>query len=183
MENYLKSSKKLYRDYKTKIIDIVIFGSSVKGKYLPADIDIAVILKNTKESEFIDLIEKFNSYFDRKVHLNLLAIETAFQNSLFKTLLEEGISLIDQKPLYKKLGYEPGCIFSINLTKLDKSKKVLFSYALHGKNKQKGILSSLNGGEIGRAVLFIPISYTEEFKAFLELWNVDFYMMKILKIT
>ncbi|MBI4155139.1 nucleotidyltransferase domain-containing protein, partial [Candidatus Woesearchaeota archaeon] len=63
MENYLKSSKKLYQNYKDKIIDIVLFGSSVKGKYSPADIDIAIILKNVKESEFIILIKKFNIYF------------------------------------------------------------------------------------------------------------------------
>ncbi|MBI4155124.1 hypothetical protein HY498_03500, partial [Candidatus Woesearchaeota archaeon] len=120
-------------------------------------------------------------HFDKKVHLNLLIIETLLQNILFKTLLEEGISLIDQKPLHKKLGYESGYIFSINLIKLNKSKKVLFSYTLHGKKRREGILRSLNGREIGRAVFFIPIEYAERFKEFLELWNVDFYMMKILK--
>jgi len=181
MENYLKSSKKLYQNYKDKIIDIIIFGSSVKRKYSPIDIDIAIILKNVKESEFIYLIEKFNAYFDKKVHLNLLAVETLLQNLLFKTLLEEGISLIDQKPLHIKLGYESGYIFSLNLTKLNKSRKVLFSYALHGKKKQEGILSNTKGKEIGRAVFFIPIEYTEKFKEFLEFWNVNFNVMKILK--
>ena len=181
MENYLKSSKKLYQDYEDKVIDIVLFGSSAKGKYSPIDVDIAVILKNTKESEFIDLIEKFGAYFDKKTHLNLLAIETSLQNNLFKTLLEEGISLTNQEPLHKKIGYQSGYIFSINLTKLNKSKKVLFSYALHGKNKQEGILNNLKGKEIGRAVFFIPIYNTEEFKEFLELWGTSFYTMKILK--
>ena len=96
-------------------------------------------------------------------------------------MIDEGISLIDNKQLYQKLGYESGAIFSLNLTKLDKSKKVLFSYALHGKKDREGILKNMEGKEIGRAVVFIPIKYVDDFKEFLETWNINFYMMKILK--
>src|SRR3989344_8035899 len=105
IQDYLKSSKKLYQNYKDKIIDILLFGSSVKGKYNPKDIDIAIILKNTKEPEIISLIGKFGIYFNKETHLNLVIIETILQNPLLKTLLEEGISLIDQKQLHNKLGY------------------------------------------------------------------------------
>ena len=181
IQDYLKSSKKLYQNYKDKIIDILLFGSSVKGKSSPNDVDIAIILKNTKEQEIISLIGKFSVYFNKDAHLNLVIIETILQNPILKTLLEEGISLIDQKQLHNKLGYESGYIFSLDLTKLNKSKKVLFSYALHGKKEQKGILKNLNCKLVGRAVFFIPINYVEEFKAFLELWNVDFFIMKVLK--
>ena len=181
IQDYLKSSKKLYQNYKDKIIDILLFGSSVKGKYNPKDIDIAIILKNTKEPEIISLIGKFGIYFNKETHLNLVIIETILQNPLLKTLLEEGISLIDQKQLHNKLGYESGYIFSLDLTKLNKSKKVLFSYTLHGKKEQKGILKNLNSKVVGRAVFFIPVDHVEEFKAFLELWNVDFFIIKVLK--
>lgn len=181
MENLLKSSKKLYQNYKSKIIDVLLFGSLAKNKFKPEDIDIAIILKSTKESELLDLMEKFSKYFNRKIHLNLIIIETIFTNPLFKTLIDEGISLLDNKSLHQKLGYESGAIFSLNLTRLEKSKKVLFSYALHGKKDQEGILKKLNGKEIGRAVFLIPIKFIDEFKQFLEVWNVDFYLMKILK--
>tara|TARA_Y100000310_G_C20416997_1_gene684813 strand:+ start:279 stop:827 length:549 start_codon:yes stop_codon:yes gene_type:complete len=181
METLLKSSKKLYQDYKGKIIDVLLFGSLAKNKFKPNDIDIAIILKNTKEKELLNLMGKFSKYFNKKTHLNLLIIETILKNPLFKTLIDEGISLLDNKQLNQKLGYESGAIFSLNLTKLEKSKKVLFSYALHGKKDNEGILKKLNGKEIGRAVFFIPVKFTGEFKQFLEVWNVDVYMMKVLK--
>jgi len=181
MEILVKNSKKLYQKYKETIVDIVLFGSMAKNKFRPNDIDIAVILKNTKESELISLREKFDKFFDKETHLNLIITETILGNPLFKTLIDEGISLIDNKQLYQKLGYESGAIFSLNLTKLDKSKKVLFSYALHGKKDREGILKNMEGKEIGRAVVFIPIKYVDDFKEFLETWNINFYMMKILK--
>jgi len=180
MESSIKNSKKLYQSYKDRIADIVLFGSSVKNKLNPNDIDIAVILKNTKETEFLDLMKEFSSFFDKKVHLNLILIETILNNTLFKTLLNEGVSLLDNKPLHEKLGYESGAVFSINLTRLEKSRKVLFYYALHGKNDQEGILKKNKGRLIGRSVVFIPIRFIDDFKAFLEGWKIDFYKMDIL---
>ena len=181
METLPKNSKKLYQEFKNKIIDIVLFGSSAKNKPIPEDIDIAVLLKNTKESELPALIEKFSRFFEKNVHLNLLLIETLLDSQLFKTLLDEGISMLDTKALHQKLGYESGAIFGFNLTQLTKSKKVLFSYALHGKKNSEGMLKRAGGKELGRAVIFIPVHQIDEFKSFFELWNINFYMTKVLK--
>lgn len=181
MENLMKNSNKLYQDYKDKIVDIILFGSFAKNKSKPNDIDVAVILKNTKEAEFLTLMKKFGDFFDKKVHLNLILIETIFTNPLFKILLNEGVSLLNDKPLYERFGYESGAVFSINLTKLEKSRKVLFYYALHGKKEQEGILKKNGGKLIGRSVVFIPVKFIDDFKAFLEGWNVDFYRMDVLR--
>lgn len=176
-----QSSNKLYQKYNDKILDVVLFGSSVKNKFSPNDIDIAVIIKNTKETEILDLMNKFSSLFDSDIHLNILPIETIFINPLFRTLLNEGVSLLDNKSLHEKLGYESGAIFSFNLTKLEKSKKVLFYYALYGKKKHEGLLKKLNGRLIGRSVVFIPVDFVDELKEFLERWGVDVYRIDVLK--
>ena len=118
MEVLLKSSKELYQDYKEKITDILLFGSFAKNKSQPGDIDIAIILKNTKEREILDLMKKFGAFFDKEVHLNLILVETIFANPLFRILIDEGTSLLDNKPLYKQLGYESVAVFILNLTKL-----------------------------------------------------------------
>ena len=97
MKNLVKNSKKLYQKYKDRMVDIVLFGSMAKNKFKPDDIDIAIILNNTKESEILNLREKFEKYFDREIHLNLIIMETMLENPLFKTLIDEGISLIDNK--------------------------------------------------------------------------------------
>lgn len=181
MQGLKRSLKKLYQDYKDKVVDIILFGSFAKNKFRPGDVDIAIILRNTKEPELLTLMDKMSSYFDKNIHLNLVIIDTLMENPLYKTLLNEGISLLDDKPIYQKVGYESGAIFSINLTKLNKSRKVLFSYALHGKKNNEGILKRINGKMIGKAVMFIPTEEYEEFKQFLELWGVDFYIMRVLR--
>ena len=47
-------------------MDIVLFGGFAKGKFDSLDIDLAIILKYTKEKELFDLMKKF------KEKLNLL---------------------------------------------------------------------------------------------------------------
>lgn len=181
MEHLKQSSNKLYQKYKDIILDIVLFGSCVKNKLNPADIDVAVILKNTKETEILGLMNLFDSFFDEGTHLNILLIETIFINPLFKNLLNEGVSLLDNRALYERFGYESGSVFSFNLTKLEKSKKVLFYYALRGKKNQEGLLKKSNGKIIGRSVVYIPVNFVDDFKEFLEEHNIDFYRMDILK--
>lgn len=181
MEILKKSSARLYQDYKEAIADILLFGSFVKGKFSPRDIDVAIFLTNAKEAELADLIAKFSSYFGNDVHLNLMPLSTIFRNPLLKTIINEGISLLDNKPLHQILGYESGAVFSISLKKLEKSRKVLFSYALHGKKGQQGMLERIAGKELGRSVFFIPASCTDGFRQFLEQWNIDFYMMSVLR--
>src|SRR3989344_6492371 len=105
MEVLKESSKRLYQDYKERIIDILLFGSFIKNKLKPEDIDIAVLLKNTKQKELLILREKFASFFEVKVHLNLIMIEDILENALFKALLEEGFSLMNDKPLSERIGY------------------------------------------------------------------------------
>ena len=180
-ENLKKSSKKLYQNYKNKIIDMLLFGSFAKGKFDPSDIDVAVLLKNTRETEILKLGDEFKKFFSEKIHLNLVLIETLLYNPLFKTLIHEGISLLDNKQLIQRIGYESGAIFSLNLTRLNKSKKVLFSYALHGHKNNKGELARVKGKNIGKAVVFVSSKFKDEFKEFLELWNTDFYIMEVLK--
>ena len=73
MQSLTKSSKKLYQDYKNKIIDILLFGSIVKSKFKISDIDIAIILKNVKEIEILNLMKNISLYYkNEKIHLNLL---------------------------------------------------------------------------------------------------------------
>ena len=160
---------------------MLLFGSFAKGKFDPSDIDVAVLLKNTRETEILKLGDEFKKFFSEKIHLNLVLIETLLYNPLFKTLIHEGISLLDNKQLIQRIGYESGAIFSLNLTKLNKSKKVLFSYALHGHKNNKGELKRVKGKKIGKAVVFVSSKFKDEFKEFLESWNTDFYIMEVLK--
>lgn len=175
-----KNSRKLYGKYKNRIVDIVLFGSYVKGKLNPEDIDMTIILKNSNNSFAEKLYIEFKELFGKHTHYNWILVENLFEESLFPTLLEEGISLIKNEKLHKILGYRSSYIFSFYLKNLSKSKKVLFSYALHGKNNEKGILNTLKGEQFGRAVIIIPIEHSEEFREFLETWDIQYKAKKVL---
>lgn len=181
MEALQKISKKLYQSYKEKILDIIVFGSSVRGKMSPRDVDVAILIKDTGEHELSALRAEFEKMFTVPAHLNLYRMEDIFFSDALKPFLEEGISLRDMKPVHQKIGFESGSIFSVEVKHLQKSKKVLFSYALHGKKNLEGILHKVKGKTIGRAVFYIPAGHTDEFKEFLELWKAEFFMMKVLK--
>jgi len=175
-----ESSRKLYQQYRDIVADIVLFGSFAKGKISPEDIDVCIILKRVEQKDLIQLREKFNIFFPINVHINLVMVDNLMQNSLLRTLIEEGYSLLNNKPFNEPLDYTSGAIFSININKLNKSRKVLFSYALHGKKGKEGMISKLKGRLIGRLVVFVPISHIDEFKQFLELWDANYYMNKVL---
>ena len=46
-----KKARELYKKYKKEIVDIVIFGSFVKGKMLPRDVDICIIFREKVNNE------------------------------------------------------------------------------------------------------------------------------------
>ncbi len=181
LQRLKKSSKGLCRKYKNKVVDVLLFGSAIKGKFEPEDIDIAIILRNTKQEELIKERNEIAKFFDKKVHLNLILIETLIENPIFKTLIEEGYSLLSSKKLCYRLGYESAVIFMFGLKKLSNSKKVLFSYALHGKNGREGMIQKTNSKELGKAVILTPTEKQEEFKSFLDSWQIDYRIMMVLK--
>jgi len=175
-----KSSKKVSARYKTKIVDILLFGSFARSKSRPGDIDIAVVLKDISQKDLLLLQKDIRKLYPDDVHLNLIRIVDLLYSSMLRTLIQEGTSLLDSRRFNHKIGYESKIIFSISLADLEKSRKVLFYYALKGKGKNKGMLEESDGEEIGRAVYIIPINKSDEFREFLDNWNVEFLSKNIL---
>ena len=175
-----KISKRLYKKYREKIVDIFLFGSCVKGKLRPNDLDLAVLFKNSDSQFSQKIYSEFKKETDKEIHYNGYNIEEIFSLSIFSTLLEEGYSLIHNRYLSELMGYEASMIFNFNLKNLTKSKKVLFSYALHGHNSNEVMLKKLGGKIFGKAVVIIPESKVEEFREFFELWDIDFEAKKVL---
>lgn len=70
-------------------------------------------------------------------------------------------------------------LFSYSTSRLTKTDRVKFFYALNGRNKL-GILDRLNALHLGIAVVLVPSAYAEKFQAFLNSWHVSFEKMEIL---
>ncbi len=138
LKGYLKNKK---------ITDIIVFGSAIKGKTMPRDIDIAVIAEEKIEIN----VPGF--------HTSNITAKDFFVNppSIVNTILREGYSLRNDKNLSEVLNFNSRLLFSYYLEGLSSSQKVRAVNFLRGKNKEKGIIEE-NGGEwLANQVFILPI--------------------------
>lgn len=172
MSSLAKKVKKTHPE----IVDIILFGSAVRGKLEPGDIDLAIILKTKADKTLIE------NEFGKEFHLSFLDIESLFgyEKTLWGTLFQEGISLIQKTKMNKILGMRPFFIYWYNLSKLKYSDKIRFFYALKGRGKAQGILKDAGGESIGKGVLLIPAENDEQIYSFFNTWRLPFHRKRIL---
>ena len=118
----LKIKKKLKSILKDKEVrDVILFGSFVKGKNNPQDIDLAIIS------------DKKN--FDLKgFHFSAISLKDFFKPvGLINILFREGYSLKKNKSFSEVYGFKNKCLFKYELLGLSASKKVQVVNFLRGK--------------------------------------------------
>jgi len=166
MNSKISLIKKEFKEYlkNKKILDILVFGSIIKGKTLPKDIDIAVIT-----NEKIDInIPRF--------HIIFLKPEDFFINppSLVHTLLREGYSLKNKRFLAESYKFSNKILFAYELKNLKASLKVKVVNILRGKNKEDGMITKNNGAWLANQVFIVPIEYDYIFERFFLHFGVKF---------
>lgn len=159
LEKYLKDKD---------ILDIILFGSIVKGKSSPNDIDIAIITeKEIKIPGF---------------HVSLLSPKEFFINppSLTHTLLREGYSLKNKTNFSEIYKFKNKVLFNYELTTLLPSTKVKVVNFLRGKNKNLGFIESNEGEWLANQVFLLPLEKEYVCEKFLINFNVKFQKHYIL---
>lgn len=159
MREDLKRLLKRYRE----INDFYIFGSFVKGKYKPADIDVAVIT-NKKDFDLLKKIIKDMKEYPN-LHIELVLLNEIFTEPIWKSLLSEGFSVRKNKYIRDLMRIESMMLYNYNLRALNHSEKTLFNRAF------KAELKITSGMPVSRGAVMIPISKTNEFEAFLSRWE------------
>ncbi len=162
-----------------KIDDIIIFGSAIKGKESPSDIDICLVGEEITN----DLVQEVEKTLQDtiKVHITKSKYKNLFEDiMLWKTLLHEGYSVKKQQYIAKLFQMQSFFLFTYNLQSLALTKKQIFSHALQGTKTNKGILKQCNGEKIGKSAVLIPEEKAEEMRAFLETWNVVYSVRRVL---
>ena len=178
-KNLTKQSNEFCKKNKTKVIDIVLYGSSVKGKLSPRDIDILLICQGQTLKDIRDLTYTFSKLLKKqeiKADVKGMNLKDFFNPKFLmrQAVLIEGISLIDKKKLGEKLGFKGHVLFSFSTKKLSHSKKTRFQYAFKGRRQEPGILKEVKGEHLGAGVVMIPIECSLEFQMFLDTWDVDY---------
>lgn len=167
---------KFYKKHKTDILDIVLFGSSARGKQKPNDLDILLLFK---EKENLDIS------YGLKKELEFLGIpiqiisKTYFslQDNNFKAkeaYLSEGISLIKKQPIAESFGYSNFILFKYQLTDFSQSKRMQFQYALYGRDKHSGIMQKLKLTKFADGAILSPLESADEVIIFLNSWNIKY---------
>lgn len=171
-----------------RIFDIVIYGSSMKGKAMPNDIDIVVIFLSGTLRERLEKMhqikEKIKGLPDIKLDMKQILLQELFSAAFMarKGILFEGYSSFNRKLFAETLGFKPYALFYYSLKGLSHTQKVKFNYALAGRNS-RGIIEIMEGKRLARGAVKIPPGYSSDFEYFLKSYNVNFRKENILEET
>lgn len=169
------------------IFDIVIYGSAVKGKESPRDVDIAVIFLEGTLRQRLDKLQEIKSRLKKLIDMSRVDIKQILIKDLFsesflaKTgILLEGISIFKDKKFCNVLGFESFTLFWYDLKNKNHSQKVKFNYILAGRNAP-GILKELNGKRLVNSAIKIPIENSLIFENILKENNINYSKKNILE--
>ncbi|MFH0701368.1 MAG: nucleotidyltransferase domain-containing protein [Candidatus Woesearchaeota archaeon] len=165
--------------WKEELIDILIFGSAVKGKLAPHDIDICLIFKDKPN---LKLVREVESLLGEKYHINFLNAENFFQevHSLSKTIFFEGASILTGKKLSEAYGLMPKLLYAYDLSPEAPSKKVRFVYLLRGRNGSEGLVKKFSGEFVSNSAFLIPLEKDKEMQEVLEQWKIKYTRRKLM---
>ena len=105
------------KENKEEILDIVLFGSSVKGKEKPRDIDLLIIYKTKINSELNYKIKKEFEILGIEVDLVAKNYSGLFDSSFIarESYLSEGYSLSNKKFIAGGFGFKPMVLFRYDI--------------------------------------------------------------------
>ena len=180
----IKLLSKVYfiiKENQDEIIDIVLFGSSVKGKEKPKDVDLLVIYKTKINSELNYKLKKEFEIFGLEVDLVAKTYSGLFESSFIarESYLSEGYSLLNKKFIAGGFGYKSMIIFRYGLGNLNKSQRMRFYYSLYGRNSE-GMLKKLKLYKFSERIIISPVEESERVKDYLVSWNIKYLEIPIL---
>ncbi|MEK6855746.1 MAG: nucleotidyltransferase domain-containing protein [Nanoarchaeota archaeon] len=180
-EEYLKRLESKSKNFvkQEKVEDVVIYGSAVKGKENPNDVDVVLIFEGIELKERLRIAQKFKEAVKgiiKNVHVETANLKDLFDKSYFarQGIINEGISLIRGESLAKRLGFIGYSLFAYHLKNLDHNQKTRFIYALTGRGNNKGIIDVTKAQHIGKGALLVPIENSIIFEDFLKAWKINY---------
>lgn len=169
---------------KNNVLDVLLFGSSARGKNKPNDIDLCIMINDKDEEKSLDLIDslgKVTDKFDGKVQINILtSSQFLVGNTLSKTLLTEGFSVLKNKSYAECFSLSSKSLFIYDLKDFSASKRVKFHYLLRGRYGAKGALKELTGEIIGSGTIAVPTKHEDALIEIFDFWHVKYKIERVL---
>ena len=176
-----KALKKIVTQY-PEVENILVFGSVVRGKEKPMDIDILVVFKTNidKEIEYIIRKEIEKKYEPVSIISKTRATVSDPAFDARESILFEGKSLVKERAIPEQYGYASIGMFKCSFKGWSKLQKTKYYYAFNGRDTQKGIATQLGCMKLADGIILVPINQIEEFRSFLESWKIEFLYIPAL---
>ncbi len=181
-KEFSKLKNKWKHSWKKELLDIFLFGSAVKGKINPNDIDICLIFRDDIN---INIVKEAETLLGEKYHISSLCAKDFISDvhSLAKTMLLEGQSIITQKRLSESYGLSSKLLYSYDLSKEAPSKKVRFVYLLRGRNGTEGLVKNYSGEFVSNSAFLLPIDKDKEMQEVFDQWKVRYSRKRIMLMS
>ena len=176
-----KLSKKFYRRYRSELKDIIVFGSVMRGKSDPKDLDVLMLFKKKINKDIEYEFRKIAS--DVKNAAIISKTENNYTDTSFDAregVLFEGYSLIKNKLVSSEYGFTPLGLFVYQTQTLSNVKKTRFYYALNGRAASKGIVDMLDGLRLSDNLIAFPLNKIEAAKEFFNFWELEYKYVPVL---
>ncbi len=178
----LESEAKSIFKSNPSVLDIILFGSTLKGKEKPRDLDILLIFKDKKDS---DLAYGLKKKLAKKTKLPVEVVAKSYE-SIFKpnfvareAVLAEGYSLLYGRGMAEGLGFTSKVLFNYSLKGKNKSERMRFYYALYGRTT-KGMLKTLGAIKYSDTMILCPVENKEKMANFFRTWEMEFKETSLL---
>lgn len=179
---FISEVNNFFNENEKELIDIILFGSTIKGKENPKDIDLLLLFKRKKDLELSYKLRKRLEKLDLNVEITNKDYKEIYQQE-FKArerILSEGYSLILKRYISEGYGYVNFMLFKYELVGFSKSDRMRFYYSLYGRGEGGGMLRLLNAIKFSETVLLCPIDKTIEMSEFLDGWKIKYKDFPIL---
>lgn len=77
-------------------------------------------------------------------------------------------------------GYKRHVLYTYSIGHLPQKDKVLFFYAIKGRNSKPGLIAELGINQLGRCVLLVPLAADQPVEEFLKKWNCAYTKRNVL---
>lgn len=165
------------------IFDVIVYGSALKGKIVPDDIDIVIIFLRGSLKERLDILQKIK----RKIKLDSADLKQMLLKDLFSSsflartgILLEGWSLFKKRKFSEVLGFKAYTLFWYTLEGLSHSEKVKFNYILAGRNSE-GVMAEMKGERLANGAVKIPIENSLAFEEIIKNNKINYKKKNILE--
>ncbi|MFH1064779.1 MAG: nucleotidyltransferase domain-containing protein [Candidatus Woesearchaeota archaeon] len=173
---------RFHKENKSEILDIVLFGSSVRGKRKPNDVDLLLIFREKESIDTAYELRKLLKVLDYDFQIITKTYDKLFDKHFVarEAFLGEGYSLIKKMNISEGLGYTTKTIFKYSLKGFTQSRRMQLQYALYGRDKKSGIVNEFGLVKFADAVFLCPTENADKLKEFLEYWKINFESFPLL---